>query len=113
MIQLTRALQAWNSTAFEAVLREEIQRLDATSLPLQQGLVQGSYAFDDNLGVSIISVSESAAFIHVTAGIHYRGIIAGCSCADDPTPVNETTEYCEIRLDIDRQTAGTTIRLLP
>ena len=41
------------------------------------------------------------------------GIIAGCSCADDPTPVDTTTEYCELQLEIDRESAETRVILLP
>jgi hypothetical protein len=48
----------------------------------------------------------------VKAGIFYTGVIAGCSCADDPTPVDELNEYCVVQFDIDRMTAETTVRLL-
>jgi hypothetical protein len=61
----------------------------------------------------IINVTEDEAAIHVTAGIFYKGIMAGCSCADDPTPVGENPEYCEVRIDIDRVTAETTVTPLP
>jgi len=113
VLKLAGVLQAWNTPAFGDVLKEAIANLDAATLPLQQGLSRGSYALDDRLGVSIISVAESADFIHVKVGIHYSAVIAGCSCADDPTPSGECTEYCEVRLDIDKQTAGTTVGLLP
>lgn len=113
MLKLTEALQAWNTPAFGDILKAALENLDAATLPLQQGLSQGSYALDDRVGVSIISVSESADFIRVHVGIHYSAVIAGCSCADDPTPAGECTEYCEVRLDIDKRTAGTTISLLP
>ena len=39
-------------------------------------------------------------------------MLAGCSCADDPTPVEEISQYCEVRLDIDKTTAETTVALL-
>jgi hypothetical protein len=112
VLKLADVLQAWNTPAFGDVLKEAIANLDTATLPLQQGLSRGSYALDDRLGVSIISVTESADFIHVKAGIHYNSVIAGCSCADDPSPTGECTEYCEVGLDIDKQTAGTTVRLL-
>ena len=50
--------------------------------------------------------------ILVKAGIFYTGIIAGCSCADDPTPLDEQNEYCELELNINKETAETTIVLL-
>lgn len=86
--------------------------MGAEQLPLQQGLSTGSYAIGDKLSVMIIGVSEEANFIRAKAGIFYSGIIAGCSCADDPTPVNEESEYCEVQLDINKLTAETTIALL-
>ena len=60
----------------------------------------------------IISVADDPDHIHVKAGIFYTGIIAGCSCADDPTPVDEQAEYCEVRLEINKATAATAISLL-
>lgn len=112
MIELKTALAAWNTPAFRDVLKAEIEQLDTKQLPLQQGLSHSSYACDDNIRAVIISVTEEAGVIHATAGIFYTGMIPGCSCADDPAPVDEYTEYCEVQLDIDRQTAATAVRLL-
>ena len=112
MIRLPKALGAWNSPAFRDVLKDEIEQLDAGSLPLQQGLSQGSYASHDDISVMLISTTATADCIRATAGIHFTGIVAGCNCADDPTPVAGHAEYCELQFDIDRQTAETTITLL-
>ena len=86
--------------------------MGADQLPLQQGMSAGSHAMDKPVGVMVISVTDDPDHIHVKAGIFYSAIIAGCSCADDPTPVEEHAEYCEIRLDIDKATAATAISLL-
>jgi hypothetical protein len=112
MIRLSKALNAWGSPDFEEILKREIEQLDAGQLPLQQGLSTGSYASDNTLGVMIISVSDDPDVIHVKAGIFYSGIIAGCSCADDPTSVDENAEYCEVQLDISKATAETRVTLL-
>lgn len=61
----------------------------------------------------VLGVSEENNFIRARAGIFYTSIIAGCSCADDPTPISELNEYCEVQLDIDKQTAEATIVLQP
>jgi hypothetical protein len=45
-------------------------------------------------------------------GVFFSGIITGCSCADDPTPVETQNEYCELLFAIDKATAETTITLL-
>jgi len=62
--------------------------------------------------VSVNTVSEVDNFIRVTAGIFYQGIIGGCSCTDDPTPVSDINEYCEVQLDIDNASAITTVTLV-
>ena len=111
-MQLSKALNAWNTPAFEQVLKQEIQSLDGKLLPLQQGLSHSSYACEENFSVVILSVSGGAASICVKSGIFYTGLIPGCSCADDPTPNNETAEYCEVEFEIDTTTAQTRVRLL-
>jgi hypothetical protein len=48
----------------------------------------------------------------VKLGVFYTGIIAGCNCADDPTPIDTQTEYALISLRIDKQTAEADFSLL-
>ena len=97
---------------FEVVLKNEIEQLDASLLPLQQGLTAGGYALYDAFSVMIISVSTQENHLLVKAGIFYRGVIAGCSCADDPSPVDETSEYCEVLFEIDRLTGVANVELV-
>jgi len=85
--------------------------MDAELLPLQQGLTIGNYAISDRLTVMINGISVAEDHIRVTAGIFYKSVICGCSCTDDPTPVNENDEYCVVRLDIDKTTAATSVTL--
>ena len=112
MIRLPKTLSAWQTTDFNAVLKDEIEHLDADLLPLQQGLSHSSVANADTLSVMILNVAEQANCIQVKAGLFYTGIIAGCSCADDPTPVDEINEYCEVRFEIDKQTGEAVVTLL-
>ena len=111
MIRLENALNAWGTPSFNEVLKTEIEALTAEELPLQQGLSSGSYALDNKIKVMIISVSEDNDIIRVKTGIFYTGIIAGCNCADDPSPADEQTEYCVVQVDIDKATAETEITL--
>lgn len=112
MIRLTRSLQAWGTPEFPGVLKQEVMSVNPEQLPLQDGLSAGSHALGGGFEVMIIAVSEGENAIRVRAGIFYSGIIAGCSCADDPTPVEPHGEYCEVQLEIDRHTAETTVSLL-
>ena len=112
MLRLPESLNAWDTPGFQDVLKREIERLDAALLPLQQGLARSSHVTDRPFQAMVIRVSVEAGLIRAKAGIFYMGIIAGCSCADDPTPIDEQTEYCVLQFDIDRDTAEATVTLL-
>jgi hypothetical protein len=111
MMRLKQSMQAFGSPEFKGVLKHEIAQ-HAGELPLQQGLATGNYVVDAPVTVIINSIAETALAIQVHAGIFYQGVIGGCSCADDPTPVSEINEYCEVRLDIDKATAMAAVALV-
>lgn len=112
MIRLENALRAWRTPDFVETLKQEIMQLGPDRLPLQQGLSFGSHVADTPITVMISSVVEREDVIRVRAGIFYQSIIAGCSCADDPTPISELNEYCEVQLDINKSSANTGITLV-
>jgi hypothetical protein len=112
MIRLTKTLNAWGTSAFEDILKAEIDQLDADLLPLQQGLSISSHVTDSPHKVIIIRVADDEGCIHIKAGIFYSGIIAGCSCADDPTPIDEQNEYCEVQIEINKKTAEAMVTLV-
>lgn len=111
-MQLTSALNAWGSPTFNEILKREIALMDAGLLPLQQALTQTSYTSGANRSVLILDVKAEARLIRVKTGIFYSGMMPGCSCGDDPTPMSEITEYCEVLFDIDKITAETTVTLV-
>ena len=112
MIQLTKSAAAWGSPEFNDVLKGELGKLGIHQLPLQQGLSGSSHAMDSRVEAMIISSTDDAERIYVKAGVFDSGIIAGCSCADEPPPVAELSEYCEVQLVINKETAETVITLL-
>ncbi len=112
MFYLNQSLQAWNSDAFNNVLKKELCSINSNLLPLQQGLTQSSYAIGKNLSATVLNVESDINYIMVKAGLFYTGIISGCNCADDPTPVDEINEYCEVLLRINKKTAETTVTLI-
>mgnify|MGYP001812811117 FL=1 len=111
-IKLSKTLDAWETAGFNDVAKAEIEQLDATVLPLQQALSQGNYTNDNNFSVMILSSIDEPGIIRVKTGIFYKGMITGCSCADDPTPIDEHTEYCEVQFDISKKNAEATVTLL-
>ena len=112
MLRLSNSLHSFADTNFESSLKNEIEQLDAKLLPLQQGLSVGGYALYDAFTVMIIGVSEHDTHLHIKAGIFYQGVIAGCSCADDPSPTDVTTEYCEVLFEVDRETGEASVSLV-
>jgi len=91
----------------------EVEALDPALLPLQQGLVRSSYVSEDPFKVMIIEMAEDTTSISIHAGFFYSGIVAGCNCADDPTPIESQPEYCEVAFVIDKQSGGVQTILLP
>ena len=112
MFQLLKSPHHFGDSDFEGILKKEIEQLDAKLLPLQQGLSVGGYALYDTFKVMIIGVSERDNNLIVKAGIFYHGVIAGCSCSDDPSPTDVTTEYCGVMFEIDRATGEATVALV-
>jgi hypothetical protein len=111
MLRLPESLRAWQSPEFAAVLQRELAAQSAGELPLQRGMAGGSHALDE-FSVMVIGAAEDGDCILARVGVFFSGVIAGCNCADDPTPVEPQHEYCELRLAIDRRTATVAVTLL-
>lgn len=111
MIQFSKILLQKGGSDFAETFKREAERLDARLLPLQQGLTAGGYALDDSFNVMFIGVTEKENSLLVKAGIFYRGVISGCSCADDPSPADETNEYCEVLFEINKLTGEGSVTL--
>lgn len=110
MISLPESLAAWGTPDFPAVLKRELEA-SGTQLPLQEALAGSSAVFGDRIEVMVIASDADAGRIQAKVGVFFSGIVAGCSCADDPTPVEAQNEYCELRVDIDRRTAAAEVRI--
>lgn len=110
---LNKSLAAWQTADFNVVFKDEVKQLNPDLLPLQEALAYSSYAKTDSLVITVLDTTDLPDHIQIKVGLFYTGIIAGCGCADDPTPVNEINEYCEVGFEIDKRTAETTVTLLP
>lgn len=111
-MKLQNIVNAWGETDFAHIAKKEIESIDSTHLPLQQGLSLSSYVSDNPFSITVLKTTENDNSIIIKTGIFFSGIIAGCSCADDPTPLDEQNEYCEIQFTINKNTAETRISLL-
>jgi len=112
MLRLTRTLRARDSADLATIFKQELTQLGRDYLPLQQALRHGSSVLDTPLTVLLHDARGDAQQLRIHAGIFYQSVTAGCSCADDPTPLNEHTEYCEVQVLIDTRDAQTRVLLV-
>ncbi len=110
-MRLPESLQAWGKADFAATLKRELAA-HADELPLQQALSGTSTVADETVTVVLLDAHADDAAIHVKVGMFFAGILAGCSCADDPTPIEPQTEYGEWLIAIDRQSGAARIDLI-
>lgn len=112
MPRLPASLRAWGSDAFAATLKHELESLPTDALPLRDALRIGSHVLTGSHGVRLLSASEHAGVLRVRIGLFFSSVIAGCSCADDPTPIEPIAEYCECLVEIDRADARARVMLV-
>lgn len=112
MITLKNTIDALGTDDIKNISKTEIQNISRELLPLQQGLSHSSYVGDSAHSVVILNITDKDIIVQIKAGVFYTGIIAGCSCSDDPSPTDEQNEYCELQFNIDKETAETTVILL-
>ena len=110
MLWLPDTARAWGTPEFRALCKQEL-RTQAASLPLDAGLARSSRVLDDSLEVLVLGASEAGERLDLRVGVVYSGCSAGCGCADDPTPLDETTEYCELLIQIDRASGAASVTL--
>lgn len=111
-INLPLSLKAWKTDDFKATFIKEVQALYGHDLPLQEGLRWSSYALAEDFRVMVMNSSETDKEILIKTGVFYKGIIAGCSCSDDPSPTDEQTEYCQMLFQINKERAETTVEVV-
>ena len=107
-MKLSQSCQSWGNPQFDDVFKRELAAVPVAQLPLQQGLTHGSYVLAETPTVIVMKAEADAATIRVSAGVFFSSVIAGCNCADDPTPVDALSEYCELQVVIDRRSGVAT-----
>ena len=111
MIHLNESVRAWGTPAFAETLKREIEALDPAVLPLQQGMRLGSYALGADFQVTVLGAWRRSGRLEARVGVFYAGLVPGCSCADDPTPVEPHPEYCELIFIVEPDTGEAMVRL--
>lgn len=111
MILLPASIAAWDGPDFKATLKRELEALPPGQLPLQQLLSQTSHALDEPITAIVLDAHATAGRIHAKVGVFCLGLVPGCSCADDPSPIEPQQEYGELRLEIEPLTGLATVRV--
>lgn len=110
MIHLPDAARAWGTPDFAAALKRELS-VQAAALPLQQAVAATSVALDGGVEIMFIAAHAEEGCIVARVGVFFSGVVAGCNCADDPTPAEAQPEYCELVLALDRSSALANVSL--
>jgi hypothetical protein len=112
VIRCVHSLAAWGTPAFKTALKQEIEALDISQLPLVEAMTGGSVPIEGSVEVMVLNSFATDDTIHTKVGIFFQSIIAGCACADDPTPTDVCNEHCEVMIEINKSTAETTVILM-
>jgi len=112
MLDFQCLLSQWGSDNFDVEFKLLANKLTTHELPLQKGLSHSSIALDKNINTIIINTTKEDGYIKVKAGIFYFGVIAGCNCSDDPSPIDMQNEYCEVLFDINSKTGHASVTLV-
>lgn len=102
MTTFDKTLQSFATPDFKTEFSKALKSLAPGKLDLQSALKLGSVALTDDLSVMILNCKEHPSFLEIEAGIFFHSLIAGCNCADDPTPTDTLQEYCEMAIRIQR-----------
>lgn len=109
--RLPAALAVWAQPVFTETFCREVAGLPHGTLPLQQAMSQGSHVADQAPSVVTLSFKRTGPDLAVRAGVFFQSMIAGCNCADDPSPADTLTEYCELLFLIDTLSAETRVSI--
>jgi len=109
MLYLPETWRSLDTPRFDEILKDELESLSVEQLPLQQCMRQCNHVLEQRPAVMILGTDDIDDERQIRIGVFFNGLIAGCSCADDPTPVEPITEYCELLLRMNKQTGYITI----
>lgn len=98
--RLPASARAWGSVAFPEVFKREVEALDPVLLPLVEALAQGNAVADEPVTVLVRRTQPCEGGFLVVADVLYASLVAGCSCADDPTPVPTAPESCQLHFRV-------------
>ncbi len=106
---LTKSLNAFGSEDFNKVLKLELSTFKPSELPLHLATTQGGLVAENKISVSILNSNDIGDNIEAKLAVFFDEIVGGCSCGDPPLQISN---YCELKLLIDKQTAQAEFNVL-
>jgi len=102
MIILSQSIKSFGTNQFHSDLKKELAAINKAELPLYQATTQGGLVDNQQVSISVLSSKEKIQIIEAKLSVFFDETVGGCSCGDPPMKVNN---YCEILLEINKQTA--------
>jgi len=99
----------WETDDFPDALLRDLQGLQPDALLLHKVGDWGGPRDSDSFTITILKITDDRQQVHVRVSVFFTEIIAGCSCGDEPTPING---YCELLMSINKSTAETHIEIV-
>jgi len=112
MLAFEKILPLWGKESFDSEFKRIIESMGVAELPLQAGLSSSNIALENDLKVIILKKYQADENYIVKVAVFYFGVVAGCNCADDPSPADTQNEYCEIEFTINAKTGEAVNKLL-
>lgn len=110
---VTEVLTRVGASDFDERVVKMIHRLGPETLRLQDASRYGSYALQDELSLSLLSWTENAEEVRLRVSLFFTSVIAGCSCADDPTPLDKVNEHAVLTVTLNKQRHDLEVELEP
>ncbi len=108
---MNELIHTLDTPALARRLRDILIALPVSEFNLQRALRQGSIALPETLDVAIIRSEPGAARTLIRVSLFFQSVIAGCNCADDPSPEDRLEEHCEARILIENDSGKLQVTL--
>jgi hypothetical protein len=111
-MKLPHSVEHRGMSDFNTVLSEELRTLPVGALPLDKAMRQGNMVSDQPPQFMINDRRDENGYLKVRIGVFFHSVIGGCSCADDPTPIDLINEYTELEININLADASASVAII-
>jgi len=111
-LSLPNTLAAWGSEAFAVILGRELTAAEGLQPLLLRAMTHGNQLATTPVNLLLLHAADEGSCLRLRLDVLFQSVVAGCSCADDPTPWSEINECCHIEIVIDKTTAQADMELI-